>query len=88
MERQFLKADTKSKDGYVLSLSSYTHIHTQKCQPILFLFGCLWFTYLEYKILNVWEGKTKNLIGERENEISLCQYSEKWLMFKIKGPNT
>lgn len=32
-------------------------------------------------------GKNKK-IRERENEISLCQYSEKWLMFKIKGPNT
>lgn len=26
-------------------------------------------------------------MGERENKISLYQYSEKWLMFKIKGPN-
>lgn len=32
-------------------------------------------------------GKYKTLMGERENKISLYQYSEKWLMFKIKGPN-
>ena len=31
-------------------------------------------------------GKYKKLMGERE-KISLYQYSEKWLMFKIKGPN-
>ena len=65
----------KNKDGYVLFLWSYTHIHTQKCQPILFLFGCVWFTYLEFKIPNMWEENTKKLMGERENEISLYQYS-------------